>query len=269
MIRMLFPAGMVSVLMLVSSHSYAQNIVIGVVPQQSPLVLFKKWQPLAKFLSEQTGYKVQFKTEKSIPEFENVLYQGGYDIAYMNPYHYVVANKRQGYQAALRRKGDIRGILVSRLDDDISSINKGAEFLFPSPNAFAATLVMKYELKHKFNVDVEALGHYKYVNSHDSVYKGVARKIGDLGGGVERTFNNFKSSSDKPFLKVLYTTKGYPSHPIAYKADMPEEVKEKLTEAFLSLPQGILDNLSMQEIQLTDDKEYDAIREIAKSLMTE
>ena len=53
------------------------DIIMGVVPQQSPLKLQKVWQPIAEYLSEKTGEKVIFKTEKSINKFEEVLYKGG------------------------------------------------------------------------------------------------------------------------------------------------------------------------------------------------
>ena len=52
------------------------DIVMGVVPQQSPLKLLKAWSPITKYLSEQTGENIIFKTESSITKFEKVLYSG-------------------------------------------------------------------------------------------------------------------------------------------------------------------------------------------------
>ena len=46
-------------------------------------------------------------------------------------------------------------------------------------------------------------GKVLYVNSHDSVYKGISREIGYLGGGIIRTYTNFKSKSNGDLKEVL------------------------------------------------------------------
>lgn len=70
-------------------------LTFGVVPQQSPFVLMKSWNPIIQYLEKETGEKIDLKIETSIQKFEEVLYSGGYDIAYMNPYHYVFANEKK------------------------------------------------------------------------------------------------------------------------------------------------------------------------------
>lgn len=132
-----------------STLMFSQTITLGVVPQQSPLKLAKKWSKVTNYLKEKTGYEIVFKTEKSIPTFEEQLYSGTYDLAYMNPYHFVVANHKQNYEAFTRANKNIVGILLAKeksipfTKDNL----KGKTFLFPAPNAFAATLLTKFELK--------------------------------------------------------------------------------------------------------------------------
>ena len=86
-------------ILMVTIYAMGADIILGVVPQQSPLKLAKKWLQVTKYLNKETGLNVIFKTEKSIPKFEKELYEGKYDIAYMNPYHFIVANKKQNYNA--------------------------------------------------------------------------------------------------------------------------------------------------------------------------
>ena len=103
----------------------------------------------------------------------------------------------------VRAAKNIKGILVMKKDQaDMNALinDEKTQFLFPSPNAFAATLLIKYEMLTKFGVNLTEKGNFKYVNSHDSVYKGVARDIGQLGGGIQRTFNSFKEGADKDKL---------------------------------------------------------------------
>lgn len=244
--------------------AFGQDLILGVVPQQSPLKLSKKWIKVTDYLQKTTGINVIFKTEKSIPLFEKELYAGKYDIAYMNPYHFIVANDKQNYQAFIRAKKNIVGILLAKNDNvEFTKENlTGKTFLFPAPNAFAATLLTKYELKKKFGFDVDKDGKVLYVNSHDSVYKGISRDIGYLGGGIIRTFNNFLDKNDKDKIKIVYKTGAYPSHPIAYNPRVSKETVAKIQKAFLNMPSDIKKILSIKEFRVTDTKEYDAIRAI-------
>lgn len=253
-------------LLLISPSLY--GITIGIVPQQSPLVLAKSWTPVIQYLEKQTGEKINLKIENSISKFEEVLYSGGYDIAYMNPYHYIVANEKKSYQAKIRANEDLIGILVVNKSSQINNIKdvNGKKFLFASPNAFAATLLTKYELSKKYNINIDKNEQFSYVNSHDSVYKGVSRGIGDIGGGIERTFDALEDVEAKESLRILYKTKSYPSHPIAFSTSTSEEIQNKFINAFIKMPEDLLKDLGMEDIIKTEDKEYDIVRDIIKEL---
>lgn len=243
----------------------AKELTLGVVPQQSPLKLSKDWNKVTQYLSEKTGITVIFKTESTIPLFEEKLYSGEYDIAYMNPYHFVIANKTANYQAKIRSNQDLVGILLSKNKDFI--VNKenllGKTFLYPAPNAFAATLLTKYELKNKFNLDIEKDAKILYVNSHDSVYKGIQREIGDIGGGIVRTFEDFNEQETQK-LHIVYKTHNYPSHPIAFHSNVNDEDMKKLVEAFITMPKEIKEALNIDQFIQTSNSEYDLIKAFTK-----
>lgn len=247
-----------------ASFAIAQQLTLGVVPQQSPLKLFNKWVKVTKYLEETTGIKVIFKTERSIPQFEKELYAGKYDISYMNPYHFTVAKKKQNYEAFTRANKNIVGILLAKDKEiDFTKENlKGKTFLFPAPNAFAATLLTKYELKEKFGFNIDKEGKVLYVNSHDSVYKGISRDIGYIGGGIIRTYNNFQAKQDKQNLHIVYKTNAYPSHPIAAHPRVDEQIVKKLQDAFINMPEDIKKTLSIKKFKVTNSDEFKVIENI-------
>ena len=252
------------VVLLIATYAFSTDLILGIVPQQSPLKLSKKWLQVTSYLKQETGINVIFKTEKSIPSFETKLYSGAYDLAYMNPYHFVLANDKKNYTAFIRAKKNIKGILLSKekeIDFSIENL-KGKTFLFPAPNAFAATLLPKYELKEKFNFDVDKDAKVLYVNSHDSVYKGISREIGYLGGGIMRTYNNFKSKNDKSKTNIVYETSTYPSHPIAFHPRVNKEDIKKIQDAFLNMPKELKSILSIKEFIKTNTAEYDVIKRL-------
>lgn len=254
-------------LIVLSSSILNAEIIMGIVPQQSPLKLQKVWQPIAMYLSEKTGEKIVFKTEKSINKFEDILYAGGYDFAYMNPYHYVIAHKKQDYIAKVRATKSIKGILVMKKGSSRKMLNdNNARYLFPSPNAFAATLLTKFELIEKFKVDPKVLQKARYVNSHDSVYKATSRGIGDVGGGIERTFRNLNDTHTKKSLVIVHTTKAYPSHPFAFKPTLDKQIVDKIVEALLHMPKPMLKSLSMKALKKIDHDEYMSVEKLALKL---
>lgn len=243
------------------------DLVMGVVPQQSPLKLMKVWTPIANYLSSATGEKIVFKTEKSIKKFEEVLYSGGYDFAYMNPYHYVVVHKKLNYISKARAKKNIKGILVMRSTDTLAKLrDKETRYLFPSPNAFAATLLIQHDLINTFGVSRELLDKARYVNSHDSVYKGVERGVGDAGGGIERTFANLGDKETKQSLNIVHITAEYPSHPFAFSPNMSKELQKSIVGALLNMPNELLNSLSIREMIKTDNEEYASIKALAIKL---
>lgn len=246
----------------------AQDLIFGVVPQQSPLELSKKWIPITKELSRLTGYNIIFKTEASIPLFEKALYSGKYDIAYMNPYHYVMAHKKKNYKAFARAKKNIQGIVVSTQGKTIDNISnkKKERFLFPAPNAFAATLLVKYELKKYFKINIYNQFDILYVNSHDSVYKGVARNIGSYGGGIMRTFKSLNDIKSKDKLQIIYRTNMYPSHPIAFNQNISLNMQEEIKKAILHLPTSLLKKLNIKQLISTNNEEYKIIKNLAIEL---
>lgn len=246
-------------------YASATELTLGIVPQQSPLVLSQKWHKVTEYLKKETGINIIFQTKSTIPQFEKELYNGNYDISYMNPYHFIIANQTQKYNAFIRNSKNIVGIILSKEEKiDFTNISnlKGKTFLFPAPNSFAATLLPKFELKKKFNFNIENEAQILYVNSHDSVYKGIARDIGYLGGGITRTFDNFKDIEDKKKLHIVYKTDSYPSHPIAYHPRVDKKLINKIENALMNMPDDIKKSLSMEKLVKTTTQEYDIIKEI-------
>ena len=250
---------------LLISSVFSKSLVFGVVPQQSPKKLYKAWKPFIDHLSNKVGVKIIFKTEKSIPEFEKKLYSGEYDIAYSNPYHYTIANKMQQHTAVARFDKQIVGILIANKNSKINSIKdvKNKEFLFPAPKAFAATILPKYDLLSKVNYNVEESKKFRYVNSHDSVYLGIQREIGDIGGGIVRTFNRFKN---KDKLKIIYRTDKYPSHPISISSKVNNKVSKKIQETLLDMPDKYVSPINKKQLIKTDDNEYNIVKKLAIKL---
>lgn len=209
-----------------------QVLTFGVVPQQAAKKLAKKWGPLFRHISEKSGVTIRFKTAPNIPEFERRLSKGEYDLAYMNPYHYTVFGDEPGYRAFAKQKSKrIKGIMVARKDtkmEDLKALD-GSKLAFPAPAAFAASILTRAHLK-EIGVDFTP----KYVKSHDSVYRSVAKGLFPSGGGVVRTFRNAEPEI-RDQLKIFWTSQTFTPHAFAAHPKLEQSTVDKIQKVLIDM----------------------------------
>ena len=237
----------------------------GVVPQQSASKITRLWTPILDWLSLKSGYRIEVATAKNIPEFEKQLAKGIYDFSYMNPYHFTVFNETPGYQAVARQKGKrIQGIIVTRKDSPLQGLEglRGQKLSFPSPAAFAASVLSRGSLK-KAGIDFTPV----YVSSHDSVYLTVARGLFPAGGGIVRTFKNTDPKT-REHLRILWKSDFFTSHAIAVHPRVPQQTLEAVSNAIMRMgedPQGLqfLNAIRFKKgFEPANNKDWDDVRSL-------
>lgn len=240
------------------------EISVGIVPQQAATALAKAWIPLLAEISQRSGVRLTFKTAPDIPAFEERMKRGEYDLAYINPYHYTVFSKQAGYRAFAREKNrKLVGIIVVRKDDPSTTISElaGKTVAFPAPAAFAASILPRAEFS-RLNIPIKE----QFVNSHDSVYRGVAQGSFAAGGGIKRTLEAIDPAIANQ-LRILSTTPAYVPHAFAAHPRVTAEDLDKIMAAMRSLDQDeagrrVLEPLSFKGIEAGTDKDWDEIRKL-------
>ena len=240
----------------------ARTLSFGIVPQQAAAKLARLWVPIFKHIEKETGVKLKFATAKNIPTFEKRCAEGKYDFAYMNPYHYTVFHKSPGYISFAKQKNKrIKGIVVVRKDSPVRKLAELADktLAFPSPAAFAASVLPKANFRKK-GIAITP----KYVSSHDSVYRSVAKGLYPAGGGIQRTFNNV-APNIKSQLRVLWTTRGYTPHAFAAHPRVDKKIIVKVQEAMIAMnasPKGkvLLKTIKFKGIESAQNADWDDVR---------
>jgi phosphonate transport system substrate-binding protein len=253
-------------LLFINSTVYAaeNTLSFGVVPQQAAGKLARLWTPILEYLGRESGLEIRFKTARNIPIFEQRLARGEYDFAYMNPYHFTVFNEDPGYQALARaRDKRIKGIMVVRKDSDLQSLDEldNMTLAFPAPAAFAASILPRSELSARAK-NIQP----KYVSSHDSVYRTVAKGLYPAGGGVIRTFKNMDPDIREQ-LRILWTSEGYTPHAIAAHPRVPAAVSERLVSALIAMaqsPEGqqLLESIKIKGFDAAHNEDWDDVRSL-------
>lgn len=234
----------------------------GVTPQFERRQLFTIWTPILKEVEKRTGYRFELAFLPDIPSFERDYNAGRFDFAYMNPY-LVVANP-QRYLPLVRDATPVQGILVVARDSPIRGPAdlEGKVVAFPAPNAIGASLLIRAELAKSFKVRIDP----RYVNSHTAVYLNVTQGLADAGGGVQKTLDEQKEGV-KAQLRIIHTTRPFPSHPIAAHPRVPAAVREAVQHALLDLAaspggQGLVREIPMARLVAATARDYEPLREL-------
>ena len=217
----------------VSFLTEAANYTLAVVPQASPAETYRRWAPFAEQLQRVTGQHLQLRVYRSFDEFETDLVNGLADFAYMNPYHFLMARKAQGYLPLVRDGSRLlSGQLLVRRDSPLKSVKElnGKTIAFPDPNAFAASLYMRALLQEKANIRFTA----SYLGTHANVYRHVILGSVAAGTGVNLTLARERPET-RDELRVLYETPGTAPHPLCAHPRIPADLREAVTRAVLEL----------------------------------
>lgn len=221
-----------------AAYAEEKTYSVGVVPQFEQRKLYAIWNPIIEDLEKRTGITFSLNSTLTIEKFEKAIERGDFDIVYLNPYHIVQVHEKQGYIPLVADKVALRGIIVVRKDSGIQTPSElnGKTVAFPSPNAIGATLLPKADLSQLFHAAVTPL----YVKTHSSVYLHVVKGLAAAGGGVEKTLQE-QSEEVRGALRIIYTTRSFPSHPVSAHPRVPGDIRDKVRRAFLAMndsPEG-------------------------------
>lgn len=216
-----------------SSPLFASDYVWAVVPQFTGVAVHRDWTPLLERLGEETGHTFSLRIYDTIPEFERSFLDGEPDFAYMNPYHAVVASRRQGYIPIVRNGARLlQGIVVVRADSPIKSVQDldGKNIAFPSPNAFAASMLIRALLTEKEKIVFNA----EYVGTHSNAYRFTLTGQTAATGAVKRTLG-MELAAVRDALRIIYETEKSPSHPITAHPRVPDKTRMAVQETILKM----------------------------------
>lgn len=247
-------------LSVLASESYR----FSVVPQFERRQLFAIWQPVIEALQLRTGIKLQLVTSMSVADYEKEVLAGQYDFIYINPYMMPIVAERQGYIPLVRDSKPLRGILLVRKDSPFQRVEdlRDKTLAVPSMSALGASLLLRAELDRQFQVKMQPV----IAKSHTSVFIHVLNGLTEAGGSVQKALAE-QDPRIRDALRVLYQTREVPSHPVAVHQRVPQEIRERIQQAFLDLsadPAGrdLLMEIPMQSAVPAAIRDYEVLRSL-------
>lgn len=241
-----------------AEKSAEKSYVFGVVPQFERRQLYAIWQPVLNDISKRSGVSLHLATTLSVHDFEKEMAAGKFDFVFTNPYHVLKERKEQGYIPLVRGEAPLKGILIVPKDSPIQSVQDmaGKTLAVPTLNALGASIMIQADLERLYGIKVGT----QDVRTHASVFLNVANNLVDSGGSVQKMLGEQKPEV-RDRVRVIYTTRDMPSHPVAAHPRVPEAVRQNVQKAFLELDKSqeggeILARVPMHPLVATTMADY-------------
>lgn len=249
------------------------------VPSVDSKVLTDQGKKMAAFLEANTPYKFKI----SVPtDYITVVESFGTkrtDIASVNTFGYLLANKKFGAEAKLIiiRYGSpkYRAQIVVRADSGINKIEDltGKTFAYVDPASTSGYLLPLQLLKDKKVTPKETI----FAKKHDNVISMVYQKQVDAGATFYSPPEEGKMQDARRLvkqqypdveekIKILDLTQEVPNDPFVFRKDLPEEMKTKVAEALIAYvkteegKKSLYEMFGITDLQPVKDSEYDVIR---------
>ena len=251
---------------------------ITAIPDESPTELARKAAPLVKYLEQKLGTKVEFTPVSDYAAAVEALANKQVDMAWYGGFTFVQASIRSGGKVVplVQREEDekFRSVFISG-DPAIHALAdlKGKTVSFGSQSSTSGHLMPRsYLLQAQIDPDKD-FRRVAYSGAHDATIAAVAAGKVEAGALNSSVWEKFVAEGkvDTAKVKVFYTTPGYFDYNWTVHADMPLALREKLTQAFLSLDGSTAEGKEILALQratrfiATRAENYQGIEQAARS----
>ncbi len=222
-----------------SSDADSDVLRMGIIPLESPAVMFRKFTPLGEYLGRRLGRRIDLKVAVDFQGAITELGQGMTQLCFMTPSTYVEANKKYGVRVLVKamREGKPfqHSVIIARSDSPIQSVGdiKGRSFAFGDPHSTSSHIAPRGMLLDA-GIDIKDLQYYNYLGHHDDVAKAVLNGDFDAGGIMESTAYRFKDKG----LKFIKFSEDIPEFNICLSAEVDAATAAAIKDALCAITEG-------------------------------
>jgi len=242
---------------------------LGVLPVESPAVMFRKFSPLADYLSGKIGRTVELRVAV---DFDTALKDIGNNLTHvctLGPTTYVEAHKMYKVRLIVKGLRDgkpyHRAAILTRASSDIKSIKdlKGRSFAFGDVKSASGHVAPRLMLKDA-GIDLDDLKFHHYFGYHDEVARAVMKGDFEAGSVIESIAQKYREQG----LRVVAFSDEIPEWNICSSNAFAEGDVLLIKNALLSLNASTAeDSVVLKSIDEhytgfieAQDRDYDGIR---------
>ncbi len=258
-------------------HATPALLRIGVLPDQSPESLRRRFTPLLDYLSMRLNIEVELRLPGSYQDLLDQFHAQEIDLAYFGGYAYIKANQLDQARALVMRRIDTRftSVFVVAAGSDARELvdTRGQRIGFGSQLSTSGHLMPRYFLEQMGMVPEDFFSRVDFSGAHDRTAFWVRDGIVDVGALNATTFRSMLEDNrlEPGQLSVLWETPPYADYVWALHPSVGDDLGHAIRDAFLALSpdrddhRAILDALDASGFIPADPSYFENLETIVRS----
>lgn len=252
---------------------WPERLVFGLIPVEGSSDTTVRFTPLIEYLEEQLELDIEANVGADYAAVILGMGADNVDLAWFGPKSYVEASERADAEAfvvedTLDSGVGYNGVILTNAESDIMNMGdaEGRTFAFTDPNSTSGYLVPITHFLLDMEVQPEAyFGQVIFSGTHEASILSVVNNNVDIAATNNLSLDQAiaKGVATREDFRTLWESETIPGSPMAYRAELPQSLKDAIREAFLSYddPEG-LERLGLNGYVEVDDATYNSIRDL-------
>jgi phosphonate transport system substrate-binding protein len=257
----------------------AQDLTIGLIPEQNVFRQMKRYEPIADYIREQTGIRIRFTILSRYGNIIESFTEDHLDGAFWGSFTGALAIQKLGSEPIARPlwldgTSTYHGYLFARKDSGIEDVRdmKGKTIAFVERATTAGYVFPMAYLREHGVRDLDAyFEEYYFAGSHDATVAAVLDREADIGCAKNTIFSLLASRDPKVQrdLRILAESPTVPSNGLGMRKDLDTAVQAKLRETLIGMEadpagQRALERFGAIRFISTTKEDYSPVFELAK-----
>ena len=281
---------------LVWSASYASEkkcLVMGLIPAEDPKSMIERYKPMKEWMEKDMGMCIEMFTATDYTGVIEAMRAKKVDFAWFGAFSYVLANERasaEAFAVGVDEKGrtTYRSYLVATpevakalgitkplegesgikvLKEKLEKHKGKFKFAFTDPASTSGYAIPYYYMAKAGIEPKEYFKSVSFVGTHDAAELAIFKKTLDIVADNDITYDKLlrEGKITKENNVVIWMSPEIPGPPMAYRKDLPENVKEALRRSITRVPRDVVVGYGrIVGYKLVSDKDYALIKEVKK-----
>jgi phosphonate transport system substrate-binding protein len=226
------------------SAAQAQQVLrVTTIPEEAATEQVRKFTPLAQYLEKQLGMKVEFTPVSDYPAAVEALVNKKVDLVWFGGFTHVQAQLRSGGKiipiAQREEDTQFRSVFIAKTDSGIKTLAdmKGKQVSFGSASSTSGHLMPRSNLLTAGINPEKDFRRIAYSGAHDATIASVVSGKVDAAALDITVWRKFVAENrvDTKAVDVFFTTPPFFNYNWSVHADMPADLRQRITKALLDL----------------------------------
>lgn len=223
-----------------------EKLVFAFQPQENPEALTPNAKKLAEYLGTKTGIKSEVFMPTSYAAVVEALRSKNADVAYFSGWPYLIAHNTANVELLVAEERDGNPFYYSQWyvlkDSPIKSLAdlKGKPIAFTSPSSTSGYLFPLAKVIEEGHMKTgqdpkEFFGEVLFAGGYQAALKSLVEGKVEAAAASDYAFERYLTEDERAKVRVLIKQGPAPTHGIAVRKDLPQNVKDSIKAALLSL----------------------------------